>query len=264
MRRSLSFLFIILIFLSGCSSTKSLTSCAKFKGHPSNKHLTKSFSKKKNKRNKNNKNQVEKIAEKIAAKEHKQTKRINKISQKVIKQLEKRNVEAALAEMPQNRINKLSEVFSSLEMKPTVAKEQSILACTSNQQQIKAIEPIGQHKNIDKLAELGLHNYPKHPNTESIYKKQAQETNLTLPKPHGFAIASLIGGILSILISFIPPFSLVPAVLAIIFGAIGIRRISEDPKTWRGKGMAIAGIIMGSLLIVLTLAAVLLILAFVL
>ncbi|MBA7594356.1 hypothetical protein ES703_01297 [subsurface metagenome] len=54
----------------------------------------------------------------------------------------------------------------------------------------------------------------------------------------GFAIAALITGIVGLL-SFGPL-----AILAIIFGAIGISQTNKDPNL-KGKGMAVAGLVLG-------------------
>ena len=74
----------------------------------------------------------------------------------------------------------------------------------------------------------------------------------TAPPPpqgsNGLAIAALICGILSLLLSWIPLINVLAAVLAlvaIILGALGIRRANEPYVG--GKGMAIAGIICGAI-----------------
>jgi hypothetical protein len=58
-------------------------------------------------------------------------------------------------------------------------------------------------------------------------------------KKKGFAIASLVLGLLFI---FGIPFS----VLAIVFGVIQLINIKKHPKDYGGKGMAIAGIVLGA------------------
>ena len=59
----------------------------------------------------------------------------------------------------------------------------------------------------------------------------------------GFAIAALVCGIAGFLINFI-------AVLAVIFGAIGMSQVSKNPNL-KGKGMAIAGLVMGIIVVFL-------------
>lgn len=56
----------------------------------------------------------------------------------------------------------------------------------------------------------------------------------------GFAIASLVCGILGLFLLF-------TAIPALVFGIISLGRINRDPQYLRGKGMAIAGIILGGL-----------------
>jgi len=70
------------------------------------------------------------------------------------------------------------------------------------------------------------------------------------PKTSGLAIASLVLGILS----FIPPAPL----LAIIFGIVARHIISKSKGTLKGKGLAHAGFVLGSLYIIVVLSAVVL------
>jgi len=61
---------------------------------------------------------------------------------------------------------------------------------------------------------------------------------------NGYCVASLVLGIIGMPAFYI----LVPAILAIIFGIVGLRQISSpDTPTRGGRGMAIAGIICGSI-----------------
>lgn len=57
---------------------------------------------------------------------------------------------------------------------------------------------------------------------------------------NGLAVASLVLGILSIPLCFL----FVPALLAVIFGAIAISQIKGNPGQ-AGRGQAIAGLILG-------------------
>ncbi|MBA7578872.1 hypothetical protein ES708_20738 [subsurface metagenome] len=57
-------------------------------------------------------------------------------------------------------------------------------------------------------------------------------------KTSGFAIAALVMGIVGVI--FFGPL----AILAIIFGAIGISQIGKDPSL-KGRGMAVAGLVLG-------------------
>jgi uncharacterized paraquat-inducible protein A len=57
---------------------------------------------------------------------------------------------------------------------------------------------------------------------------------------NGFCVASLVLGIIGIPICFF-----VPSILAIIFGGIGLRQISLSQGSTSGKGMGIAGIVLG-------------------
>jgi hypothetical protein len=59
---------------------------------------------------------------------------------------------------------------------------------------------------------------------------------------NGFAIASLVLGIVGF---FLNPLS----VLAVIFGAIALSQSGKNPD-FKGKGMAVAGLVMGIIVIV--------------
>jgi Domain of unknown function (DUF4190) len=61
-------------------------------------------------------------------------------------------------------------------------------------------------------------------------------------KPSGMAIASLVLGIIGV-----PMFCFVlPSLLAVVFGGVGIRQCTKNP-VYSGKGMAIAGLVLGLL-----------------
>jgi Domain of unknown function (DUF4190)/N-terminal domain of toast_rack, DUF2154 len=66
------------------------------------------------------------------------------------------------------------------------------------------------------------------------------------PKTSGWAVASLVMGILGFTCLF-----LLGSILAIIFGFVGIHEISQSKGSKTGKGMAAAGIAMGIVLVVL-------------
>lgn len=62
----------------------------------------------------------------------------------------------------------------------------------------------------------------------------------------GFAIASLVCGILGFLTG-------ITAIPAIVFGIISLSNIEKNPQYLRGRGMAIAGIILGGIVVLLIL-----------
>jgi len=59
---------------------------------------------------------------------------------------------------------------------------------------------------------------------------------------NGFCVASLVLGIIGI-----PVCLFVPSLLAIIFGILGLRQISNSQGATGGKGIAIAGISCGAI-----------------
>ncbi len=57
----------------------------------------------------------------------------------------------------------------------------------------------------------------------------------------GMAVASLVLGILTIIGGF---YLILPSILAVIFGAAGLSQCNNDPNV-DGRGMAIAGLVLG-------------------
>jgi hypothetical protein len=80
---------------------------------------------------------------------------------------------------------------------------------------------------------------------DTLYRnKDKAEVKDEERKVNGMAVASLVTGILGIITSFIF-IGLVLAVLGVIFGAVALRQIKRNPKRFRGRGMAIAGLVCG-------------------
>ena len=81
---------------------------------------------------------------------------------------------------------------------------------------------------------------PPGPTPPPAYGQQAGGYGYqSTPKSNGLAIASLVLGIAQIFICIIG------AILALVFGYISRRQIDESGGTQGGRGMAIAGIILG-------------------
>ena len=66
-----------------------------------------------------------------------------------------------------------------------------------------------------------------------------------IPRPSGFAVASLVLGIIGLFLSWIT-FG-IPSLLAVIFGHVGVSRVRRGVGD--GKGMAIGGMVLGYLVI---------------
>lgn len=88
-------------------------------------------------------------------------------------------------------------------------------------------------------------NYPESSEPSSYSYDAGYAAPADGKKPAGFGIAALIFGILSILLICIPIVPIITAIISIILGAVGMKKASEG--TAGGKGMAIAGLIMGIL-----------------
>jgi Domain of unknown function (DUF4190) len=72
-----------------------------------------------------------------------------------------------------------------------------------------------------------------------------------IPRPSGFAVASLVLGIIGLFLSWIT-FG-IPSLLAVIFGHVGVSRVRRGVGD--GKGMAIAGMVLGYFVIALFVVA---------
>ena len=64
----------------------------------------------------------------------------------------------------------------------------------------------------------------------------------TAPKTNGSAVASLVLGIVGVVLGFFPFFGLILGILAIVFAYLGFRRAEA---TGTGRGFAIAGLVLG-------------------
>ena len=97
-------------------------------------------------------------------------------------------------------------------------------------------------------AQYGQQQYGQQQYGQQPYGQQQQG--------NGPAVTALVLGILGLLLAFIPFLGVILGILlglvAVIFGAVGLGR-SKDPYRG-GKGMAIAGIVLGVLAIIVALA----------
>jgi hypothetical protein len=87
------------------------------------------------------------------------------------------------------------------------------------------------------IAEQKMVELPKQQPAQSLPKKE-EIKQITQQKTSGFAITSFVLGM-----CFFIPF--VTAILAIIFGIIGLDDVKKNNK--KGKGLAISGIVLGAL-----------------
>ena len=75
-------------------------------------------------------------------------------------------------------------------------------------------------------------------------KNGTTDGSSTGQKVNGLALTSMISGIISVILTLFGGGWLTGA-LAIIFGSIGLYKITHNPEKWRGKGMAITGLVTG-------------------
>ena len=77
------------------------------------------------------------------------------------------------------------------------------------------------------------------------------------PQParsNGMAVAALVLGIIGLVLFWVPLLGMVLAILAIIFGGVGMSRANQGAS---GKGLAIAGLVLGIVAIAIYVLAIL-------
>lgn len=82
-------------------------------------------------------------------------------------------------------------------------------------------------------------------------------TRIEMPHTNGLAVTGMIMGILSLVTPWCCCLGLIFPILGIIFSCIGLSQINRNPEVEKGRGMAIAGLVMSVLAIVLYVLAIL-------
>ncbi|HTP15633.1 MAG TPA: DUF4190 domain-containing protein [Streptosporangiaceae bacterium] len=65
---------------------------------------------------------------------------------------------------------------------------------------------------------------------------------------NGFAVKSLVTGLIGVALGWVPFANLVLGVIAIVFGALGLRQANQGQST--AKGMSIAGLVLGIIAVI--------------
>ncbi|MDQ3662813.1 MAG: DUF4190 domain-containing protein [Actinomycetota bacterium] len=90
--------------------------------------------------------------------------------------------------------------------------------------------------------------------TEQVQSPQSTRPPYGPPaETNGFAVASLVCGILGVVFPFIP---LVPSILAVVFAGRGKRQIEASGGLQTGRGLAVAGQVLGWVGVALVLVAI--------
>lgn len=92
---------------------------------------------------------------------------------------------------------------------------------------------------------------PDQPSQNPFPQQQSPMHNS--PQTDGFAIASMVLGIIAVLCCY---FGAIPGLIAVIFGHLSLSKIKKSPLPIGGKGMAIAGLVTGYVGIAVTIFAV--------
>ena len=118
--------------------------------------------------------------------------------------------------------------------------DETISASSDSKLSLKRVYPSLQAVEEEKSA-------PQNKSTfKSEFKKGAKRiignAGTSGASMNGFALAGFICSIVGLIL-----FGLILGVVAIILSAIGLSKINKDPLGWNGRGLAIAGIIIGIL-----------------
>jgi hypothetical protein len=105
---------------------------------------------------------------------------------------------------------------------------------------IKSVNPV-LLKDLKK--EFKAHKKESKKNLKNTNNLESDDEE---PKVHWAALTGMICGILGLLVT---PFLF--ATLGIIFGGIGLSKIKKNPEKYKGKGMAVTGLVTGIVAIVL-------------
>ena len=87
-------------------------------------------------------------------------------------------------------------------------------------------------------------SYPNYPAYAQAPYPQMSPAVVISTKNNGMCVASLVLGILALVLCWIPIIGLILALLAVILGGAGISAVNKNPALG-GKGMGIAGLVMG-------------------
>lgn len=168
---------------------------------------------------------------------------------------------ASIAPLPMNQ-RKLPALVG---LQVNVQEECDLITLLNGEEILVKIVEIGtkdiRYKKCDNLngpdyilpkADVFMVKYPN--GTKDVITPASAKLNLERKTP-GLATAGLVLGILGLIIAGIPL-----GLLALIFGAVSYGKIIRNPEKYKGKGIAIAGAILGSLSIILTFLVILLIL----
>lgn len=123
---------------------------------------------------------------------------------------------------------------------PTIHDEK-ITASVHNEQNILSQEEKINSRHSHKSS-LRVEEKHTTPTFKSEFAKGSKMilANADEPRSNGLAIAGFVCSIVGFFV-----FGILLGVLAIIFSAVGLGKINKDPSKWKGKGLAIAGLIIG-------------------
>jgi hypothetical protein len=220
---------VIFLVLSSCSTTKkSALACPEFS---------------------NNKPKTAKVHKKlnlnIATAYHKststkQSKKVDKNAE-VIGVTEKPTVNSEVSKIDIGSIANLSRteyrevLVASTDNSVILVEDNSASYSLKPIEKIDPIKVASNNKNVKTPDEI-----VRPIKTSFVSENSVQTTDVPEKQMNGFAVAGFVVGLVAL---FIIPVGL--GILAVVFGAIGLSQIKKNPNKFKGKGLAIAALILG-------------------
>jgi len=228
----------VAVFLYSCSSTNSLVNCPNFK---QGKKATPKYAKSKKIKTKRHLVKLSKQERQTKRNVERITKKLEKVQQKLSGSFNMPGLE-----MTPSSHQKLYEVFDNFKANKD---EKVLLADLKDWQQTELAKLPSIFK--EEVGEITMADLPANTQLKSVANKIPIKQNYKFipqgvyKKNNGLAIAGFVLSILSLFILGIPF-----GMLGVVFGGIGLDKISKNSETMKGKGFAIAAIIIGLLGIV--------------
>jgi|GEM_PF-1632743 len=229
---------LIAVLLYSCSSTNSLVNCPSFKP---NKKPTPRFVKAKKPEAKKHMVKLTTKEKRVIRKEEKAIKKIEKLQTRLVNNLDIPNLKTSPA--AQQKLHKILENLKTNEDK--IASTADLKDWYKTEIDEKGSQKEAANKLIfGKKPNEGINIEEKLKSSDIIKQKKIkpllQEEKPIYKKTNGLAIAGFVISLLSLLIFGIP-FGL----LGLIFGGVAASKIAKNPETMKGKGLAIAAIVIG-------------------
>jgi hypothetical protein len=159
------------------------------------------------------------------------------------------SIPAYTEEINQEAINENTQVADNSKVEP---KQAEVEVAKSGSAPASEISGKKKHTGMKLTFPLSLHS-PVQLLTGKAMPDEGRKTD-------GISIAAMVCGILAFVIPYV---GIVLAILAIVFGGIGMGRTKRNPEL-KGRGMAITGLVLGILVFLFVILAVVILASFLL